>query len=144
MDQKRNLKGIAIISAAVAIPLVTAGILAVFASQQGRIILENNSAFASDTVNGAGLVKGYTPKTIEYTLVAEETTLEIAPDVRVPAWTYNGTIPGPTLRAVEGDRVIIKFINTTPMPHTVHLHGDHDELDDGVFQEVQPNETYVY
>ena len=64
-------------------------------------------------------------ETHEYTLVAEETTLEIAPGVRVDAWTYNGTIPGPTLTATEGDRVIVHFINKTPLPHTVHFHGDH-------------------
>src|SRR5437867_11589007 len=50
-------------------------------------------------------------KTHEYTLVAEDTTVEIAPGVRVDAWTYNGTIPGPTLTATEGDRVIVHFIN---------------------------------
>lgn len=84
------------------------------------------------------------PKTVEYTLVAEETTLEVAPGVRVEAWTYNGTIPGPVLRATEGDRVILHFINETPMPHTVHLHGDHDEEDDGVFQIVSPGKEYTY
>lgn len=84
------------------------------------------------------------PKTVEYTLVAQNTTLEIAPGVRVEAWTYNGTIPGPVLRATEGDRVILHFINETPMPHTVHLHGDHDEKDDGVFQIVNQGETYTY
>ena len=36
------------------------------------------------------------PKIREYTLIAENTTLEIAPGLRVDAWTYNGTIPGPT------------------------------------------------
>jgi FtsP/CotA-like multicopper oxidase with cupredoxin domain len=54
------------------------------------------------------------PKTHEYTLISEETTLEIAPGLRVDAWTYNGTIPGPTITATEGDRVIIHFINKTP------------------------------
>lgn len=83
-------------------------------------------------------------RTVEYTLVAQNTTLEIAPGVRVEAWTYNGTIPGPVLRATEGDRVILHFINETPMPHTVHLHGDHDEEDDGVFQVVNQGETYTY
>ncbi len=83
-------------------------------------------------------------KTVKYTLIAQETTLEIAPGVRVPAWTYNGTIPGPTLRATEGDRVILHFINKTPLPHTIHLHGDHDEKEDGVFQEVQPGQSYTY
>jgi nitrite reductase (NO-forming) len=84
------------------------------------------------------------PKTHVYTLIAEETTLEIAPDVRVDAWTYNGTIPGPTLTATEGDRVIIHFINKTPLPHTVHLHGDHPSKQDGVFEQVPANGTYTY
>ena len=83
-------------------------------------------------------------KTHEYTLVAEETTLEIAPGVRVDAWTYNGTIPGPTLTATEGDRVIVHFINKTPLPHTVHFHGDHPGTQDGVFEQVMANETYTY
>src|SRR4026207_335760 len=83
-------------------------------------------------------------KTHEYTLVAEETTLEIAPGVRVDAWTYNGTIPGPTLTATEGDRVIVHFINKTPLPHTVHFHGDHPSIQDGVFEQVMANETYTY
>lgn len=84
------------------------------------------------------------PKTVEYTLVAENTTIEIAPGVRVPAWAYNGTVPGPVIRATEGDRVIIHFVNKTPMSHTVHLHGDHDEKDDGVFQMVLPGKSYTY
>ena len=84
------------------------------------------------------------PKTHEYTLVAQETTLEIAPGVRVDAWTYNGTIPGPTLTATEGDRVIVHFINKTPLPHTVHFHGDHPSIQDGVFEQVMANETYTY
>ena len=81
------------------------------------------------------------PKTHEYTLIAEETTLEIAPGLRVDAWTYNGTVPG---TATEGDRMIIHFINKTPLPHTVHLHGDHPSQQDGVFEMVGPNGTYTY
>ena len=70
--------------------------------------------------------------------------MQIAPGVRVDAWTYNGTIPGPTLTATEGDRVIVHFINKTPLPHTVHLHGDHPSEQDGVFEQVAANGTYTY
>jgi nitrite reductase (NO-forming) len=84
------------------------------------------------------------PKTREYTLIAENTTVEIAPGLRVDAWTYNGTVPGPTITATEGDRVIIHFKNKTPLPHTVHLHGDHPSQEDGVFEQVGPNQTYTY
>ena len=53
-------------------------------------------------------------------------------------------IPGPTLTVTEGDRVIVHFINKTPLPHTVHLHGDHPSKEDGVFEQVPANGTYTY
>ena len=113
-------------------------------------IAGTNNISVSGSVNntsstGAQLQNlGPQSKTHEYTLVAEETTLEIAPGVRVDAWTYNGTIPGPTLTATEGDRVIVHFINKTPLPHTVHFHGDHPSTQDGVFEQVMANGTYTY
>ncbi|MCA9827022.1 MAG: multicopper oxidase domain-containing protein [Nitrosopumilus sp.] len=84
------------------------------------------------------------PVTRTFTVFAEDTTIEIAPGKRIEAWTYNGTIPGPTLRATEGDRVIINFINNGKLPHTMHFHGDHNEKNDGVFQEVLPGDSYTY
>ena len=47
----------------------------------------------------------------EYHIVAVDKELEIAPGVFFPAWTYNGRVPGPSLRCVEGDRIIVNFIN---------------------------------
>lgn len=61
-------------------------------------MFQDNSALATDKAKASA---HYEPKTVEYTLIAEETTLEVAPNKRVEAWTYNGTIPGPTLRATE-------------------------------------------
>ena len=50
----------------------------------------------------------------------------------------------PPLRFTEGDNVTIKFINKTPIPHTIHFHGNHDDLNDGVYPQIMPNETYLY
>lgn len=102
---------------------------------QQQLLLQNQSSFQSHP---------YQPTTREYTLIAENTTLEIAPGLRVDAWTYNGTMPGPTITAIEGDRVIVHFINKTPLPHTIHFHGDHPSEQDGVFEEIGPNGTYTY
>ena len=38
----------------------------------------------------------------------------------------------------------IKFINKTPIPHTIHFHGNHDEANDGVHHQIMANETYLY
>ncbi|HEX7032363.1 MAG TPA: multicopper oxidase domain-containing protein [Nitrososphaera sp.] len=143
-NNKRYRKTVIIIAPAVAAFLLGAGIIAALSGSQLGTSMFENGTFNLTAANAQSTSGNYEPKTVKYTLIAQETTLEIAPDTRVEAWTYNGTIPGPTLRATEGDRVIINFINKTPMTHTIHLHGDHDEKDDGVFQEVLPNETYTY
>ena len=68
----------------------------------------------------------------EWTLVAEDKEIEVAPGIRFPAWTYNGRIPGPTLRAREGERLRITFVNASRHPHTIHFHGIHPAEMDGV------------
>lgn len=84
------------------------------------------------------------PQNREYTLIAEDAELEIAPGKVVTTWTFNGTMPGPTLRFTEGDNVTIHFVNETPLAHTVHFHGNHDEKNDGVLPQVLPGESYTY
>jgi FtsP/CotA-like multicopper oxidase with cupredoxin domain len=88
----------------------------------------------------------YTPdsNTKEFTLIAKEATLDISPSKKIKAWTYNGSIPGPTLRVTEGDRVIVHFINKLDLPHTIHFHGGHNGTMDGGFEIVAPNKTFTY
>lgn len=73
----------------------------------------------------------------EFTIIAEDDKImEISPGVFYNVWTYNGTVPGPTIRATEGDLVRVKFINNGQMPHTIHFHGIHKAEMDGVFEPV--------
>ena len=58
--------------------------------------------------------------------------IEVAPGVTFAAWTYNGRIPGPTLRCREGERLRITFYNGSAHPHTIHFHGIHPAEMDGV------------
>jgi manganese oxidase len=82
----------------------------------------------------------------EYELFAVDREIEIAPGLFFPAWTYNGEVPGPTIRATEGDRVRVTFRNLGTHPHSIHFHGWHPPSMDGALagQEVQPGETFVY
>src|ERR687891_536646 len=68
----------------------------------------------------------------EWDIVAEHRTIEVAPGVKYDAWAYNGRVPGPTLRAREGDRLRINFTNGSTHPHTIHFHGIHRAASDGV------------
>ena len=68
----------------------------------------------------------------EWDVVASQREIEVAPGVSFPAWTFNGRIPGPTLRCSAGERLRIRFTNATAHPHTMHFHGIHPAEMDGV------------
>jgi len=84
----------------------------------------------------------------EWRIVAVEREIEIAPGVFFPAWTYNGQVPGPTLRANEGERLRIHFVNGSTHPHTMHFHGLHSAFHDGVTGigrgDILPGESHTY
>ena len=84
----------------------------------------------------------------EYEILAFDKEIEIAPGIFFPAWTYNGRVPGPSLRCTEGDRLRIRFINAGSHPHTLHFHGVHPAEMDGVPGagpgEINPGQTFTY
>lgn len=59
----------------------------------------------------------------EFFLTAEPATIEVSPGVVWNAWTYNGSVPGPTLRVRVGDIVRIQFTNNLDLQHSIHVHG---------------------
>jgi manganese oxidase len=82
-------------------------------------------------------------------LIAEPVEHEFAPGLSAQCWGYNGSTPGPTIEAVEGDRLRIYVTNRLPEPTTVHWHGVIlPNGMDGVAGLTQPaigvGETYMY
>jgi len=81
----------------------------------------------------------------EFTIITEDTkVMEISPGVFFNVWTYNGTVPGPTIRVTEGDLVRVKYINNGEKPHTIHFHGIHPAEMDGVFEIVGQGGQFTY
>lgn len=68
----------------------------------------------------------------EWDINAIDKEIEIAPGVKFPAWTFDGQVPGPTLRCRSGERLRINFGNGSAHPHTMHFHGIHTAAMDGV------------
>jgi len=58
-----------------------------------------------------------------YHLIAEEVEHDFAPGLHARCWGYNGRVHGPTIEAVEGDRVRVYVTNKLLAPTTVHWHG---------------------
>ena len=84
----------------------------------------------------------------EWQIVAQDLTIQVAPGVNFNAWTYNGRVPGPTLRCREGELLRIHFTNGSNHPHTIHFHGIHPATMDGVpgigAGLIAPGESTVY
>ncbi|MCC7020387.1 MAG: multicopper oxidase domain-containing protein [Ardenticatenales bacterium] len=80
----------------------------------------------------------------EWDILAFDKQIEVAPGVFFPAWTYNGQVPGPTLRCTEGDLLRIRFKNAGTHPHTIHFHGFHPPSMDGFAPVVEQGGTFTY
>ena len=82
-------------------------------------------------------------------LIAEPVKHEFAPGLLGECWGYNGTTPGPTIEAVEGDRVRIYVTNRLPEPTSVHWHGillpnGMDGVSGLTQKAIEPGETFHY
>jgi nitrite reductase (NO-forming) len=149
-DDKRSRATISLVMSAILIVgLISAGVVTILAAQTSdrpnaeRQDRESNS-FEEGAFVGDNSGSNTSDKRRHITLVAQDTEVEIAPGKTVKMWTFNGTVPAPPLRFTEGENVSIKFINKTPVPHTIHFHGNHDDKNDGVFPQIMPNESYTY
>jgi FtsP/CotA-like multicopper oxidase with cupredoxin domain len=82
-------------------------------------------------------------------LIAEELDHEFAPGMNARVWGYNGHTPGPTIEAVQGERVRIYVTNRLREPTTVHWHGlilpnGMDGVSGLNQRPILPGETWVY
>jgi FtsP/CotA-like multicopper oxidase with cupredoxin domain len=102
-----------------------------------------------ETPNGTTLPYRMVGGVKEFHLIAEPVKRELAPGMTINAWGYNGQTPGPTIEAVEGDRVRLLVTNKLPEATSVHWHGVilPNGMDGvaGLNQpHIQPGETYAY
>lgn len=75
----------------------------------------------------------------DYTLTIAVKPIELAPKRIVSVTTYNGQFPGPLLRFIEGQQVIVDIHNQTDRPEQVHWHGQFVSTDvDGAAEEGTP------
>jgi len=82
---------------------------------------------------------------VSYTLTARVARID-----GQDAWTYDGTVPGPELRVVQGDRLRVTLVNHLPESTTIHWHGvpGLPDAEDGVAgitqQAVAPGHSMTY
>ena len=101
------------------------------------------------TLNGWTLPYAMKNGVKEFHLVAEEVDHEFAPGSVAKCWGYNGSTPGPTIEAVEGDRVRLLVTNSLKEHTTIHWHGillpsGMDGVGGLNQPQIKPGETFAY
>jgi zinc transporter ZupT len=140
--------------------LAAVAIIAMAARVQAAVPVQPASAYEqyhvqaeAQATQAFGLLPSLPPvpsgKVKTYYLFAEVKPWEVAPGIVTQAWTYNGTVPGPTIHVHQGDRVRVVLVNELPAPTTVHFHGlpvdpDMDGVPGMSQNAVQPGQSFVY
>ncbi|HET9443213.1 MAG TPA: multicopper oxidase domain-containing protein [Acidimicrobiales bacterium] len=87
--------------------------------------------------------------TKQFDLTAEIVDWEVEAGKTVEAWTYNGTVPGPTIKVADGDRIRVVLENKLPESTAIHFHGLHtpnamDGVPDITQEPIKPGATFTY
>ena len=77
------------------------------------------------------------------TLHATETELEVAPGVKQAMWTFNDTVPGPTLHGRVGDVFTVTLVNDGKVAHSIDFHASQVAMDTKM-RSIEPGESLVY
>ncbi len=68
---------------------------------------------------------------------------QIAPGVIYEAWTFNSTVPGPTIRLTVGDTVDFTLVNGAPIPHSMDFHAA-EIAPDRAYRNVMPGDSVEF
>ena len=79
----------------------------------------------------------------EFQITANVTKTQLNEHVFFNTWSFNHQVPGPTLRAVEGDRIRVIFHNQDTNSHSIHFHGIHPGEMDGIIP-IGKNKKTIY
>jgi nitrite reductase (NO-forming) len=77
------------------------------------------------------------------TLHVREVVLEVAPGLRQKRWTFDGTVPGPTLHGRVGDTFVVTLVNEASMGHSVDFHAG-ERAPDTVMRTIPPGGSLTY
>ena len=72
-----------------------------------------------------------------------EKDITVAKGFVVHAWTFGGTVPGPTIRVHLGDTVHVHLTNQGTMSHSIDFHASQTAMNDQMV-EIKPGATFTY
>jgi nitrite reductase (NO-forming) len=86
------------------------------------------------------------PTTVQITMTIQEVTAELADGTTYDFWTFDGTVPGPMLRVMQGDTIEFTLVNPTDSKvfHNIDLHAVNGPGGGAPVTEVAPGESKTF
>jgi len=109
--------------------------------QEAALLHEFSGAYPEQAPRSTGVKR--------FTIRAAPAEVEVLEGRRLAVWSYNGQVPGPTLRLRHGQTLRVRLVNGLPQPTTIHWHGVRvPNAMDGVphvtQEPVEPGGEFVY
>ena len=131
---RRGISSVGALSLAVVVVIAVSGVVYLdtiqsFNSQISSLQSSMSTTGKASTTTqtyGAGWSQQTCPSTngsASFTLVAKPAVVQIAKGVMYDAWTFNGTVPGPTIWVRQCESVHFTLINNDTMPHSIDFHA---------------------
>ena len=79
----------------------------------------------------------------DVTMPIVDRDITVAKGFVVHAWTFGGTVPGPTLRVHIGDTVRVHLVNQSSMSHSIDFHASQTAMNDQMV-EIKPGASFTY
>jgi nitrite reductase (NO-forming) len=79
----------------------------------------------------------------DVTLPIVDRDITVAKGFVVHAWTFGGTVPGPTIRVHLGDTVRVHLTNQGAMSHSIDFHASQTAMNDQMV-EIKPGDSFTY
>ena len=125
---------------------------AMTAAEMDAVMAKSIKAFPAKTagIGGQPLAPSVLADgTKQFELTTTVVKWEVSPGRFVDAWTYNGTVPGPTIQVDPGDKVRVVLHNQLPESTSIHFHGlitpnSMDGTPEITQPPVKPGETFTY
>ena len=119
------------------------------AHEEGVVAFVNNLAENNKTFWPPEMEYKMEGDTKVYDITMKPVKWEVSPGKTVDTYSYNGIVPGPTIRVTEGDKLKFNVKNELPESSSIHWHGVHvPNKQDGVpyvtQPPIKPGETFVY
>ncbi len=130
-------------SASTASPQATSAPASGTATSGGHVMAPTTAEGAAHQARDASLPSVGAEAVKQISLTVTDTEVDIAPGVKLAAWTFDGQVPGPVIHVRQGDTVQFTLTNHSTMAHSIDFHAARTAPNVN-YKNVPPGQSFTF